>query len=490
MTDPSQETKNVEFSREYTDAIIRAIVAYLNTDGGKIYIGLDEFGVANDIPNAPDVIARVEKLAREKISPNASGYISCATEVVDGARVAVVRVSRGSSRPYWLTDLGLTADGVPIRDSGQSAPSTRADREKMLRATSGGDYESERSLVQKLTFAKASSVFEQHKVDFDEKQFYALGLYDAEGTYTNLARLLSDQCESTIKVAIFQGAHENQLHDRLELTGSIFQQFEDAFSYLDQYNRVFSRLQGTNRGDFRDYPPELLRELLLNAIIHRDYRESFQTLARVYHDHLEVTSYGGLPFGLTLDEVKLGVSAPRNPRLAKVFYHLQLVETSGVGVQKIRQAYDAYALKPRFEATPHFFKATLFNAYEQRIERRARKKEAVRVATCAPTRISVAQQPEAAPPKPARTVRPRHSLTVDAQELSDAPVISSRRRALSERERRVLSMFQTRDVITCADVEEHFMLSQASAAAILRRLVDSGRIVLCGAGSNIWYRRP
>ncbi|MDO5310242.1 MAG: ATP-binding protein [Planctomycetia bacterium] len=497
MTDTSSEGKNVEFSRDYSDAIIRAVVAYLNTEGGTIYIGLDEFGAANDMANGSEIIARVAKLVSEGISPNALDYVASVVETVEGKRVVVVRVSQGASRPYWLNSRGLTPDGVLLRANGQSIPASQADIVRLINISSNNSYELSRSLNQKLTFSKARSVFEQHKAPFDDQQFYALGLYDSVGTYTNLARLLSDQCESTIKVAIFQGTQENQLHDRLELSGSIFQQYEDAFAYLDQYNRVFSRLQGTNRGDFRDYPPELLRELLLNAIIHRDYRENVSTIARLYHDHLELVSYGGLPLGLSFEEALLGVSAPRNPMLAKVFYTLDLVETSGVGLQKIRQAYDGYVLKPQFNATQRFFKSTLYNAYEQRMESRRHKKdkESMRVAHYAPVKISVAptttcQEVVEPQPEPRKRVVTRRSLTVDAKRQDDAPVISSRRRLLSERERRVLSMFQTRDAITCADVEERFMISQASAAAILRRLVDSGRIVLCGAGSNIWYRRP
>ena len=93
-------------------------------------------------------------------------------------------------------------------------------------------------------------------------------------------------------------------------------------------------------------------------------------------------------------------------------------------------------------------------------------------------------------PRPRATIGARDAVTVDARRPEIEPTASVRRYNLSDRERLILQMFNTRDALTCRDVERELNLSQASAAAILRRLVNSGRIVLCGAGNNIWYRRP
>ena len=129
------------------------------------------------------------------------------------------------------------------------------------------------------------------------------------------------------------------------------------------------------------------------------------------------------------------------------------------------------------------------------MEKRAVKesKENVSVGNYASAKISIAPVDD---PRPAPKLRPRATIgakdvmTVDARNLTVEPTATVRRYNLSDRERLVLQMFNDRDALTCRDVERELNLTQASAAAILRRLVNSGRIVLCGAGTNIWYRRP
>lgn len=495
MSDTMSSEKNVEYIREFTDTITRAIVAYVNSDGGKIYVGLDEFGKVNGVADPDDVVKQIETLARTRVKPDPTPFIECKVETLDGKRVVVARVARGLARPYWLVEHGLTPLGALVRDCNRTVAPSSQRLQSMIDEASAGRYEDARSYNQDLTFHYATKVFERAKYPFLDETFYELGLYDDAGTYTNLALLLSDQCPSTLKFAVFEGTRENQLHDRLELSGSIFQQYDDAYGYLDHYNRSYTRLHGANRGDFRDYPPEILREVLLNAIIHRDYSRDYKTIIRRYHDHLEVVSYGGLPYGLDFNEILLGVSIPRNEKLANVFYQLQFVETCGVGIQKIRQAYDAYTLKPKLEASRHFFKTTLFHAYSQQLEKRAVKesKENVSVGNYASAKISVApvDDPRPAPkPRPRATIGAKDVMTVDARNLTVEPTATVRRYNLSDRERLVLQMFNDRDALTCRDVERELNLTQASAAAILRRLVNSGRIVLCGAGTNIWYRRP
>ncbi|MBQ9371413.1 MAG: putative DNA binding domain-containing protein [Thermoguttaceae bacterium] len=493
MSDTMSEEKNVEYIREFNETITRAIVAYVNTDGGKIYVGLDEFGKVNGVAEPEDVVAQIETLARTRVKPDPTPFIECKVETLENKKVVVAHILRGLARPYWLVDQGLTPLGALVREDNRTVSPSSTRLQGMIDEACESRYEDARCYNQNLTFQYATQVFERAKYPFVEETFYELGLYDAAGTYTNLALLLSDQCPSTMKFAVFEGTRENQLHDRLELSGSIFQQYDDAYGYLDHYNRSYTRLHGANRGDFRDYPPEILREVLLNAIMHRDYSRDYKTIIRRYHDHLEVVSYGGLPSELDFDEILLGVSVPRNKKLANVFYQLQFVETCGVGIQKIRQAYDAYTLKPKLEASRHFFKATLFHAYSQQLERRPVKdsKENVSVARYAPVKVSIAPVEEPQPkPRPRATIGARDAVTVDARRPEIEPTASVRRYNLSDRERLILQMFNTRDALTCRDVERELNLSQASAAAILRRLVNSGRIVLCGAGNNIWYRRP
>ena len=93
-----------------------------------------------------------------------------------------------------------------------------------------------------------------------------LGIIGEDGAFTNLGLLLSDQCTHTSKLAVFEGATKTVFKDRNEFSGSLLKQLEDIFSYIDRFNRTRAEFSGLKRIDMRDYPPEAVREALLNAI--------------------------------------------------------------------------------------------------------------------------------------------------------------------------------------------------------------------------------
>jgi hypothetical protein len=188
-----------------------------------------------------------------------------------------------------------------------------------------------------------------------------LGLVSQDDVYSNVGLLLSDQCPSVVKAATFAGTERDEFQDRREFDGSLFQQMEELYAYLDLRNRTGSTFQGLYRIDTRDYPEEALREALLNSIVHRDYSYSASTLVSVYADRMEFVSIGGLPDGVELEDIMLGLSVCRNPKLAAVFYRLKLIEAYGTGMPKIMNAYKGASRQPKIEVTSNAFKITLPN---------------------------------------------------------------------------------------------------------------------------------
>ena len=192
-----------------------------------------------------------------------------------------------------------------------------------------------------------------------------LKLIGEDGLYTNLALLLSDQCETTTKVALFQGTDKVLFRDRKEFTGSILKQLEDVYQFIDLVNKTKATFSGLDRTDWRDYPEEAVREALLNSIVHRDYSFSGSNLVNVYEDRIEFVSLGGLVSGLELKSIFLGVSQSRNPNLAAVFYRMRLIESYGTGIGKIERAYKTCPFQPEFETAKGVFRVTLPNRNEE-----------------------------------------------------------------------------------------------------------------------------
>ena len=164
-----------------------------------------------------------------------------------------------------------------------------------------------------------------------------LGLVTQDGVYTNLGRLLSDQCVHTIKAAVFQGTTQSEFKDRKEFSGSLFQQMDEAYDFIDFRNQTHSTFEKLYRIDRRDYPETAVREALLNLLVHREYSFHASTFIRLYADRIEFTSIGGLVSGVSLKDITMGISVCRNTKLANVFYRLELTEACGTGIIKIME---------------------------------------------------------------------------------------------------------------------------------------------------------
>lgn len=231
----------------------------------------------------------------------------------------------------------------------------------MLLDSSNNSFENNVSNLQDLHFEYMKNIFKNHNVEIDQNKFKALKLLNLDNKYTNLGLLLSDECPYSIKCAIFNGNNKLEFKDRKEFEGSVLKQVNEAFDYLDMYNKTKGKIIGLERIDTRDYPEYALRESLLNAIIHRDYNFTGSILISLFEDHIEITSLGGLVKGLNIEELYDGVSQSRNPNLANIFYRLKYVESFGTGIGRIVESYKDYEKQPLLLSSENLFKVTLYN---------------------------------------------------------------------------------------------------------------------------------
>lgn len=234
----------------------------------------------------------------------------------------------------------------------------------MIVETSGKSYEKERSIHQDLTFDSFRRAFAARSMEAGEVQMRTLHMTGEDGLYTNLGLLLSDQCEHSIKAAIFQGSDKAVFRSRKEFTGSLLRQLDEVYAFLDLNNKTKATFSGLNRTDIRDYPEEAIREALLNSIVHRDYSFSGSTLINVYDNRIEFVSLGGLVPGLSKEAIFMGVSQSRNPNLAAVLYRMRLIESYGTGISKIQRLYAGTGVSPVFETAEGVFRTTLPNQNE------------------------------------------------------------------------------------------------------------------------------
>jgi ATP-dependent DNA helicase RecG len=341
------ETQNVEFKREYNDKVNKTLLAFLNTEGGTLYLGVSDdgsvYGLEGDVD---ECYRRTVTSFRDAVTPDPTAYFTAEPEQREGKWILKITVERGTAIPYCFAKYGLVPEGVWIRTGSSTVMATREHIRQMIKDFGLGQFILELSIEQRLTFGYAEKIFADKEILFGELQKRTVGLIRPDGRYSNLALILSDQCPYTTKVAIFEGRNKGTFKDRKEFTGSLFQQIEEVHAYLHVFNRVRSTFEGIYRVDHPDYPDVAIREAYLNALIHRDYYIEGSVLVSMFDDRLEFMSLGGIMPGVTRDLMLAGVSVARNEKLAQIFYRLNIIEAFGTGIPRIYGAYEDRPVQP------------------------------------------------------------------------------------------------------------------------------------------------
>lgn len=353
------ESATREFKREVTEAIKKEVIGFANTSGGEIFIGIDDDGAIIGLENAHQSLDQVANMLHDGVRPDILAHTFLDIIQLEEKEIIHITISRGTRRPYHLSGKGLKPSAVFIRYGTSVGNASEEAIRQMLIESDGTNFETIRSLHQDLTFQSATTILDKLKIKFGSEQQRTLHLITEDGYYTNLALLLSDQCEHTIKCARYKGTTKLEFQDRKEFSGSILKQVEDVYEYLSLYNATSSTFEGLQRVEQHEFPTYAIREALINAVVHRDYSFSSSILIHLFTDRIELVSVGGLVRGLTVQDIELGISQSRNPRLANVFYQMKWIESYGTGLQRMKESYENALVGPSWIVSENAFVVTL-----------------------------------------------------------------------------------------------------------------------------------
>lgn len=148
---------------------------------------------------------------------------------------------------------------------------------------------------------------------------------------------------------VFKGTTKAVFVDRREYTGPLWEQIEEAFQFVLRNIHLGATIVGIYRQDIYEIPPDAIRELIVNAMVHRSYLDHGMIQVAVYDNRLEIISPGKLPMGQTLERMKEGYSKIRNEALAHAFSYMNLIEHWGSGIPRIIEKVKAAGLRePEF----------------------------------------------------------------------------------------------------------------------------------------------
>lgn len=352
------ESERTEFKRELTEDVKKEILAFLNSHGGSILIGIGDDGaiIKHTRQELDEIDKKVSNWLREAFYPTPSDFVRLS--INNGT--FEIKVTEGTSKPYYLREKGPKPSGVYVRVGSTTRKATEDEILRMIMNSRCYMYENDISEEQDLSFDELYEVFKKNKLTLTKRNMTSLGFLNKDGFYTNLALILSDQSPITIKLA----EYDSKMNFRIkkQFSGSLVKSLAEVEEQCERLNDVAVSISGDSfqRVETKSYPGASLREMVLNAFCHCDYFIRSNIKIEFYADKVRIISPGSI-FNATMEDIMKGVQTYRNPRLVNIFDKLGLIENYGTGIPRTLEAYKDYDKKPDFDASDNFFIVTLPN---------------------------------------------------------------------------------------------------------------------------------
>ncbi|HRD02588.1 MAG TPA: helix-turn-helix domain-containing protein [Candidatus Saccharicenans sp.] len=333
------ETETVEFKEKLNDSFYQTISALANTKGGTIVLGASDKNKITGIEKSGEFLADLTNRIINKLSI----YPDINTLDINHQRVLIINVAR-SSYPVSYEGKYYERVGNTTRLMSHKKLQVFMQARNTWDAIPGEfspqeiDRETVEEFVQLAIQNKRLS--EISAKDSVEIVLRKLGLL-VDGKLTNGAILLFGKDPQ--KYFINLSARIGRLKDDITIIddkwarGNLFRQFNETMSIIRQDISVRYEIKEIQRKDIWDYPLTAIREAVLNALIHRDYFNIANFIQiKIYDDYIWFHNPGGLPEGITVDQLKSPHNSVfRNPQIAKVFYLAGFIEQYGSGTVRM-----------------------------------------------------------------------------------------------------------------------------------------------------------
>lgn len=340
------EGKTLEFKRDLSSPkpILKTLVAFSNTAGGRLVIGVCD---DRQVVGVEDPLGEEERLCNliaDSIAPRLVPNVEMVT--INGKTVLIAEVFLSNSRPHYLRSDG-PEKGVFVR---LGSTNRQADRELVaeLRRSAEGiafdELPAPGLTAADLDLKAADDAFRGRR-ELDEKALLTLkllrpeqgGLVPTKGAILLFGKdRIAHFPDAWVQCGRFTGTDKSDIFDHIELYDPLPLAVESIMLFLKKHAMRGADLSGIRRKDVWSIPLTILREAVINALVHADYSQRGSPIRiAFFDDRIEIENPGILLPGMTIEDMKQGVSKIRNPVIARVFRELDLVEQWGSGVRRM-----------------------------------------------------------------------------------------------------------------------------------------------------------
>lgn len=338
------ESHRIEFKRQLTDSLEKEAVAFLNyRDGGVIYIGVDDQGVAIGLADIDTLQLIIKDRLKNNIMPSVMGLFDVLVDdEFDSSQTPVIKITlaSGLEKPYYLAKRGMSPKGCFIRVGSPSEPMTSRMIEDLFARRLRHSIGNITSRYQDLSFEQLKIYYNETPLKLNQRFAHNLELLTKEGEYNYAAYLLADNNGCSIKVAKYAGTTRVDLLENEEYGFCCLVKATKAvLEKLKIENKTFTKITDAERLERKLIDSVALREAVIKAIIHNDFSHEVPPKFELFSDRLEITSAGVIPAGFSEEEFFMGYSVPHNKELMRIFRDLDMVEQMGSGIPRILQQY-------------------------------------------------------------------------------------------------------------------------------------------------------
>lgn len=330
---------------------LKTIISFSNTNGGKLIVGItDSKEVIGIDKSRTSIENKVVNCISNNIEPRP--IIDFSFMTIDNKEVFIVEVDQGSQPPYYLKKEGidkstyvrfgtsdLIATQAQILDMQLNSENLNFTDQIYKRKINKGLSESDINNFIK----KINSINRDKKITLEKTLEWSLVLKEFSTLLaTNGYMLLTSKSfpNAYIKIGIFEGKNKAKLLNEDIFEGSIIEQYQEVTKYLQNYFSKGYEFK-LQREKMAVIPEEAIREIIANAIVHRNYQEDHPIRIEIYSDRLFVFSPGSLFDGLQLTDIENGVSKLRNRNIGEIFHNIGYIEKWGSGIQRANEVLES-----------------------------------------------------------------------------------------------------------------------------------------------------
>ena len=349
------EDHKTEFKEQVNKNLNREIVAFANSSGGQIYIGITDEGKVKGITITNKLKSEIEDIAK-----NCDPKISVSFQEMKKEEVLIVEIEESKKKPhrcssgYYLRS-GTTSQKLnseEIRDFMEKEDLLNFDKVPYKEFDFKEDFDKEKlfSFMDRtgVKYNRRSYIQTLENLKVAKKQGSKI-IFNKAGVLFFSKNLDKFFPHAEISCALFKGTDKyHDIIDRKIFNRDITNNIEDSVSFLKKHLRLeyhFPKGQ-LRRKEILEIPEDALREALVNAVTHRNYiTEEVSVTVEIYNDRVEIYNFGGLHKKLKKSEFGTK-SVPRNRLIASLMLRAKYIERMGTGIKKMRRLVRKAGLKP------------------------------------------------------------------------------------------------------------------------------------------------